>query len=73
MIEEVNHPLAGNLKMTGRPIKFVGRERAPLRPSPLLGEHTEEVLRSLLAYTDKDIDALVDAGATELSAVPAEV
>jgi crotonobetainyl-CoA:carnitine CoA-transferase CaiB-like acyl-CoA transferase len=73
MIEQVEHPIAGTVKMTGRPIKFVGRERAPLKSSPMLGEHTVEVLREVLAYSDKDIDALVDAGATELDAVPAEV
>jgi crotonobetainyl-CoA:carnitine CoA-transferase CaiB-like acyl-CoA transferase len=73
MIEQVEHPIAGTVKMTGRPIKFVGRERAPLRPSPMLGEHTVDVLRAVLGYSDKDIDALIDAGATELGAVPAEV
>jgi CoA:oxalate CoA-transferase len=73
MIEQVDHPIAGVVKMTGRPIKFVGRDREPLRPSPMLGEHTVEVLRDLLDYTDKDIDGLVASGATELGAVPAEV
>ena len=73
MIEQVEHPIAGTVKMTGRPIKFVGRERVPLRPSPMLGEHTVDVLREVLDYSDKDIDALVDAGATELGAIAAEV
>jgi crotonobetainyl-CoA:carnitine CoA-transferase CaiB-like acyl-CoA transferase len=73
MIEQVEHPIAGTIKMTGRPIKFVGREQAPLRSSPMLGEHTIEVLRELLGYTDEDIDGLVVEGATELGAVPAEV
>jgi crotonobetainyl-CoA:carnitine CoA-transferase CaiB-like acyl-CoA transferase len=73
MIEQVDHPIAGIVKMTGRPIKFVGRDREPLRPSPMLGEHTVEVLRGLLDYSEKDIDGLVASGATELGAVPAEV
>ncbi|MDZ7885106.1 MAG: CaiB/BaiF CoA-transferase family protein [Mycobacterium sp.] len=73
MIESVEHPIAGTVKMTGRPIKFVGRDRAPLRPSPMLGEHTVEVLQAVLDYSDTDIDALVANGATELGAVPAEV
>jgi crotonobetainyl-CoA:carnitine CoA-transferase CaiB-like acyl-CoA transferase len=73
MIEQVDHPIAGVVKMTGRPIKFVGRDREPLRPSPMLGEHTVEVLRGLLDYTDRDIEGLVASGATELGAVPAEV
>jgi crotonobetainyl-CoA:carnitine CoA-transferase CaiB-like acyl-CoA transferase len=39
----------------------------------MLGEHTVDVLREVLDYSDKDIDALVDAGATELGAIAAEV
>lgn len=75
MIEQVEHPIAGTVKMTGRPIKFVGRDREPLRPSPMLGEHTIEVLHELLDYTEKkDIDNLVaSGGATELGALPVEV
>jgi CoA:oxalate CoA-transferase len=48
MIVEVDHPVAGKLKMPGIPIKLSATPGAILRPAPTLGEHTEEVLRELL-------------------------
>jgi crotonobetainyl-CoA:carnitine CoA-transferase CaiB-like acyl-CoA transferase len=47
MIESVRHPLLGMLPMVRFPDVFpVGRRGANLAP-PLLGQHTEEVLRKL--------------------------
>ncbi|MDP3058159.1 MAG: CoA transferase, partial [bacterium] len=44
MIEEVDHPVAGKLKMAGCPIKLSGTPVGSIRmPAPLLGQHTEEV------------------------------
>lgn len=60
MFEEVVHPLAGKLRITGRPIKFPGRQPPPLQPAPLLGEHTAAVLDELLSYPADKIAELVD-------------
>jgi crotonobetainyl-CoA:carnitine CoA-transferase CaiB-like acyl-CoA transferase len=72
MVEGFMHPLAGRLQVTGRPIKFIGRELEPMKSSPLLGEHSQAILREVLNYSDEDIKALADAGVTELAATPAE-
>lgn len=48
MIVEVEHPVAGKLKMPGIPIKLSATPGNILRPAPMLGEHTEEVLKALL-------------------------
>jgi crotonobetainyl-CoA:carnitine CoA-transferase CaiB-like acyl-CoA transferase len=43
MLQEIEHPLAGVLKMLASPV-LVDGERPPIRrPPPTLGEHTEEV------------------------------
>ena len=56
------HPLAGEVRMVANPIKFsatpIPHDRAP----PLLGEHTDEVLRDLLAIDDIRIAALRERG-----------
>ncbi len=55
---EVPHPLADAVPLVANPIKY---SRTPLEyhiPPPLLGEHTEEVLRDLLHKTDDEIAAL---------------
>jgi formyl-CoA transferase len=36
-----------------------------VKRSPLLGEHTEEILRDVLGYSGDEIIALREAGATE--------
>lgn len=58
MVVTVDHPGAGALRLLGRPIKFPGDEQAPLQPSPILGQHTAEVLRQALGLSDERIEEL---------------
>jgi len=48
MIVDIEHPIAGHLKMPGLPIKLSGTPGAVEKPAPLLGQHTEEILKDLL-------------------------
>ena len=46
MLQEIEHPLAGMLRMLGSPL-LIGGERPPIqRPPPTLGQHTDEVQNS---------------------------
>jgi crotonobetainyl-CoA:carnitine CoA-transferase CaiB-like acyl-CoA transferase len=55
---EVDHPVAGRIGQVGSPWKL-DRRSSPIRmPPPLLGEHTEEVLRDVLGYTADQIAAV---------------
>ncbi|OGN88253.1 MAG: hypothetical protein A2158_02450 [Chloroflexi bacterium RBG_13_46_14] len=51
MILDIEHPLGGNVKLAGNPIKMKSIKGTPQAP-PTLGQHTEEVLKSVLGYTD---------------------
>jgi len=58
----VPHPLAGTVPLVANPIKY---SRTPLEytvPPPLLGEHTDTVLRDLLGKSEAEIAALKNAG-----------
>jgi crotonobetainyl-CoA:carnitine CoA-transferase CaiB-like acyl-CoA transferase len=55
---EVPHPLSGTVPLVANPIRF---SRTPLSygvPPPLLGEHTEDVLRGLLGKSPEEIAEL---------------
>lgn len=61
MVEEVGHPLAGDLKLVGRPIKFVGAQQPPLERPPLFGEHSREILEEA-GFDAAQIDKLEALG-----------
>lgn len=60
MLVEINHPVAGNVKVLGNPIKLSHTPPVVKKPSPLLGEHTHEVLRSILQLDDEKIKELAE-------------
>jgi len=59
---EIDHPQRGKWFNVGMPIKL-SASPAVIRRSPTLGEHTDEVLKSVLGYEDAKINALKSAGA----------
>jgi succinate--hydroxymethylglutarate CoA-transferase len=58
MIETVQHPIIGELKLVGMPYKFSGTPASVRRPPPILGEHTEEILREELGLDAAAMAAL---------------
>ena len=63
-VVEVDHPTRGKYLSVGNPIKLSASPTRVER-SPLLGEHTDEVLRDVLRYSADEIAAIKAAGATE--------
>jgi CoA:oxalate CoA-transferase len=63
MVVEVEHPVAGRLKMAGCPIKMSATPAGKIRkPAPLLGQHSREVLSRYLGMTDEEIELLKKQG-----------
>ena len=62
MIVEVEHPIAGILKLAGIPIKMSLTPGAIEKPAPTLGQHTEEVLGSFLGLSWEQIEDLQRRG-----------
>ncbi|HRQ23986.1 MAG TPA: CoA transferase [Anaerolineales bacterium] len=63
MIMEADHPTAGTVRMTGFPYKFCATPAELHTPPPLLGQHTEEILTTVLDYSSEEVSALRDKGA----------
>jgi formyl-CoA transferase/CoA:oxalate CoA-transferase len=55
---EMDHPRAGKVRMVGVPVRLSVTPGAVRTPSPMLGEHTEEVLRGLLELGPDEIAEL---------------
>jgi formyl-CoA transferase len=61
-VVEVDHPVRGKYLTVGNPIKL-SDSPADVRRSPLLGEHTEEILRKVLGYSPKEVEEIRHSGA----------
>jgi crotonobetainyl-CoA:carnitine CoA-transferase CaiB-like acyl-CoA transferase len=57
IMQTMEHPIAGPFKMPGWPVRFGGRT-PEIKPSPLLGQHTSEVLSEWLDLHADQIDQL---------------
>ncbi len=61
-VVEVDHPTRGKYLTVGNPIKL-SDSPSDVRRSPLLGEHTDEVLKTVLGLSDAEIQAARQQGA----------
>jgi len=61
-VVEVDHPTRGKYLTVGNPIKMSDSISEVTR-SPLLGEHTEEILTKVLGYDDKELADIKTSGA----------
>ena len=60
---DCNHPVAGTVRVVGPPARLSETPADIRMPAPLLGQHTEEVLRERLALDEREIARLRGVGA----------
>jgi len=68
-VVEVDHPKRGKYLTVGNPIKL-SDSQSDVKRSPLLGEHTDEILTKVLGYDDKKVREFKDSGALGASDKP---
>ncbi len=61
---EVDHPVRGSYLTVGNPIKLSDSPTEVLR-SPLLGEHTDEILSQVLGFGGEELAEILASGALE--------
>ena len=61
---EIDHPTRSKSLAVGNPIKMSDSPSEVTR-SPLLGEHTDEILRQVLGFTDHQVAEIHDSGALD--------
>ena len=61
-VVEVDHPTRGKYLTVGNPIKL-SDSPSEVERSPLLGEHTVEILRDVLGFNDDEVKAARESGA----------
>src|SRR5208283_790465 len=59
------HPEVGTMQHAGIPWKMSGTPTEVRSAAPMLGQHTDEVLTSLLGYSASDVEALRKLGALD--------
>lgn len=55
---ELDHPVAGKVPLVASPMRFSATPVDYLSPPPILGQHTEETLRTMLNLSPADIEHL---------------
>lgn len=64
IVAETLHPVLGRVQNIGHPVQFEHQPRSASRPAPLLGEHTQEILRQI-GYDQQRIAGLVQQGVVQ--------
>jgi formyl-CoA transferase len=70
-VVEVDHPGRGKYLTVGNPVKLSDSPQ-DVRRSPLLGEHTDEILRKVLGYSEKEVIEIRGSGAITAPEKPAK-
>ena len=61
IMQTIHHPKIGDYKMPAWPVRFDGRP-PEVKPAPLLGQHSNEVLNEWLGLPAGELDSLKQTG-----------
>ena len=58
IVINMEHPVCGPVQAIGNPICMGDRIQGEHEPSPTLGQHSQEILKDILAYSDEQVEEL---------------
>jgi len=62
MFVEIEHPIAGKVKIPNFPVKFSETPGEHISAAPILGQHTKEIMMNRLGYSEEQIEQLENEG-----------
>jgi crotonobetainyl-CoA:carnitine CoA-transferase CaiB-like acyl-CoA transferase len=62
MLEDVEHPELGPITVPTSPLRLHGAAKPPMRPSPKVGQHNDEIYGGWLGLSGEEIATLGDEG-----------
>lgn len=62
MVKEIEHPTCGPMKLVNTPVKYSYSQPSIRTPPPLLGQHTDEILRDIVGMGEREIQDLKREG-----------
>jgi crotonobetainyl-CoA:carnitine CoA-transferase CaiB-like acyl-CoA transferase len=62
MVQTIDHPACGPIKVISQPVKYSNAEPSIRSPPPLLGEHTDELLQDVVGLSKERIEELKRKG-----------
>ena len=62
MFVDLEHPVAGKMKVTGNQLKFTNNKVQIKTPAPILGQHTQEIFAEMLGIDEKEYKKLGEEG-----------
>lgn len=62
MMGQIHQPDIGDYLASGSPVRFAGAGNLDAMPAPVLGQHTEEILKEDLRLSDGEVGRLLDEG-----------
>ena len=68
MMSMIHQPGIGQYLASGSPLRFTANKNFPAMPAPVLGQHTEEILKEDLGLGDTEVGQLVSDGIVSFGA-----
>jgi succinate--hydroxymethylglutarate CoA-transferase len=65
MVTEMDHQWCGPIKMVNTPVKYSESKPGIRSVPPVLGQHTDEVLRDVLGLSNEEVETLKTEGAVK--------
>ena len=62
MLERIDHPELGNIVIPTTPLRLHGAEKVPTIPSPIPGQHNEEIYGGWLGLSSEELVGLKQQG-----------